>query len=405
MEDLTKRGLSATRLQKGLSSELEDDLYKGKVMYIFGSPEAFDERKWKSMLLTPTYQIYLSAVVVDEAHCVDLWGSSKEPFRAAYRRLGDLHSFIPTDIPFVALTATATTMTRRTITASLRMKNPTTVSLSPNHNNIRYSVQCVSEDFSVVFHWLFEELLMKGQKTNKTIVFCRTIETCARLYSLFTITLKEKGYVEQSVSLDACLFALYHAKITEEEKSVILQSFGKVDGKCRVLFTTIAFGMGMNICNIRRVIHLGPSRDIEEYVQETGRGGRDGSLCQAILYVFSGCTRGHISLGMKDYIHRNQLCRRLCLFQAFPGSFSRPGVLHDCCDFCQSECLCACICRCCICGKGTPCQFCCTCSKKCNFVPKPCLLNKSYISRDDATLPSLIQAIKLDEGASYFTFT
>ena len=59
-------------------------------------------------------------------------------------------------------------------------------------------------------------------------------------------------------------------------KDAILESFCKSDGILRVVIVTVAFGMGLDCPNVRRVMHWGPSSDIEQYVQETGRGGRDG---------------------------------------------------------------------------------------------------------------------------------
>jgi len=52
----------------------------------------------------------------------------------------------------------------------------------------------------------------------------------------------------------------------------------------RVVFATVAMGMGVDIPSIRHVIHVGPPRTIREYVQETGRAGRDGCFSTAILY-------------------------------------------------------------------------------------------------------------------------
>ena len=91
------------------------------------------------------------------------------------------------------------------------------------------------------------------------------------------MTLQVSGYVEGIIGVSTCLFGMYHAKITESQKTTLIVSFSASNGNCRVLFTTIAFGMGINIPDIQRVIHYGPSKDIEEYVQESGRGGRDGN--------------------------------------------------------------------------------------------------------------------------------
>ena len=74
---------------------------------------------------------------------------------------------------------------------------------------------------------------------------------------------------------DAQLFAMYHSKIDESDKIDIITSLENEKGVCRVLFSTITFGMGVDIPNIRTIIHYGPCSDVDDYVQETGRVGRD----------------------------------------------------------------------------------------------------------------------------------
>ena len=106
----------------------------GNMRYIFSSPETLSESKWRAALLTPFYQTHLAAVFIDEAHCVDMWGirGGKQPFRADYKKIGDLRSFLPAAVPFVALTATASHSTRKEIASSLNMHKPAIISTSPN---------------------------------------------------------------------------------------------------------------------------------------------------------------------------------------------------------------------------------------------------------------------------------
>ena len=67
-------------------------------------------------------------------------------------------------------------------------------------------------------------------------------------------------------------------------KESIISSFCDPTSLLRVVMATIAFGMGLDSQCVRQVIHWGPSSQLEDYVQETGRGGRDGGLSLAILY-------------------------------------------------------------------------------------------------------------------------
>lgn len=77
---------------------------------------------------------------------------------------------------------------------------------------------------------------------------------------------------------------------------------------------TVAFGMGLDSPNVRRVLHWGPPEDLEQYVQETGRGGRDGAVAKCILF-FSPKDLGGITAGMKAYCENMVECRRILVRQ------------------------------------------------------------------------------------------
>jgi len=81
-------------------------------------------------------------------------------------------------------------------------------------------------------------------------------------------------------SISACP---YHSELEKQEKSKSQDSFMK--GKIRVIVATVAFGMGIDKHNIRGIIHLHMPRTVENYLQEIGRGGRDGNLCRCHLIL------------------------------------------------------------------------------------------------------------------------
>ena len=74
---------------------------------------------------------------------------------------------------------------------------------------------------------------------------------------------------------------MLHSKTPEPVKDTILESFTKNDSLVRVLFATIAFGMGVNAKGVKTIIHVGPSKNLEAYVQESGRCGRGGEQSRA----------------------------------------------------------------------------------------------------------------------------
>ena len=66
---------------------------------------------------------------------------------------------------------------------------------------------------------------------------------------------------------------------------MVLDTFKNFDTNLRLLICTTAFGLGVDCPDIERVINWGTLNTLEELVQETGRGGRDGRQVEAILYA------------------------------------------------------------------------------------------------------------------------
>ena len=92
----------------------------------------------------------------------------------------------------------------------------------------------------------------------------------------------------------------------------------------------------MNCQAISRVIHFGPSKNIESYAQETGRAGRNGS--QAVVYLlYNRLLLNHVELDMKSYI-KTDMCRRKTLLKHFVENADAQSVLHLCCDNCVLKC-------------------------------------------------------------------
>ena len=187
---------------------------------------------------------------------------------------------MPTGTPVLALTATAAKSTDKVIVDSLHLcSNYVTIRRSPDHPNIHYSVVRAKRDVTVSFQWLLLMLQQERRKTPKVIIFCRSINLCVAIYKYFITTMRESSYEldgQSQPSCCNCLFAMFHAQVDEEDKHNIISSFSSPSGICRVIFSTIAFGMGVDVPDIRTVIHYGPSSGVEEYVQESGRAGRVG---------------------------------------------------------------------------------------------------------------------------------
>ena len=123
-------------------------------------------------------------------------GKSKSNKHAAFRvwfsRLNEFRSLL-SEVPFVALTATATTDTKETIFEVLAMRDPHLIVESPNKGNISYVVQYVKKNANLAqyFAWIAQEVLAHGTEATRTIIYCQTIKQCAVIYSTIKSLLGE----------------------------------------------------------------------------------------------------------------------------------------------------------------------------------------------------------------------
>ncbi|XP_044167046.1 ATP-dependent DNA helicase RecQ-like [Acropora millepora] len=238
-------------LEFDLSDANLSQLRDAKYEVIFTHPEAFITcKQGMELFQTAKYQRKVHAIVIDEAHCILEWG---EDFRRDYSQLSMLCATFP-QVPVVALTATASKADIKEIKDSLNMKNPLEVIGNPNRANIFY-----------------EKVFRKGNDID-------FFQELLRPISLWQLG-KEQYYPFGAEALpENRLFAQYHAPQTTAMKDQILKELASPASKVRIVFATVAMGMGVDIPSLRCVIHVGPPRTIREYFQETGGQVEMGSL-------------------------------------------------------------------------------------------------------------------------------
>ncbi len=308
----------------------------GDVQLVLITPESLiSNDTYRNMLQSTQYREKLVALVVDEAHCVKTWG---DQFRRTFAMIGDLRSLLPTGVHIMALTATATSETFHIVSAKLSMHEPTLVAMPPDRGNISYSVRpktCLDKFTTDIA----TEVRQKGSGFPKSVIFIRKYRHCSDLYALLLHKLgthftDPPGYPN---IVKYRLIDMYSRVLTAKKKENVLTSFIEADSTLRLVIATTAFGMGIDCPNIRRIYHFGLPNNLEEYVQETGRAGRDGGDAEAILFQGSG--EKHANKSMKLYASNEHECRRTLLFSKFLKFYQQDVKVtgSKCCGICAAK--------------------------------------------------------------------
>ena len=139
------------------------------------------------------------------------------------------------------------------------------------------------------------------------------------------------------------MLILYFEQYPEHEQQRIVDELVQGKSKLRIIFATVTFGIGLDIRNIRQVIHIGVPYTMEEFFQEAGRAGRDGLPAKAHIFFNShDISRGRKQLSdvMRKYV-QDKKCKREMISNYFSfNPLRRSGPPHDCSDFHENLCDC-----------------------------------------------------------------
>ena len=270
-------------------------------------------------------------------------------FRTEFAKLSEIRSLLPPFTNIVAATATASIETREKILRLLEMNDCHIITKIPNKLNIKYVVLPKPNE-EIFLQSIISNICRHGVKAKRHLVFCRTYDDTLSLfkaaavelgihnalYSQPTVPKQEKSKFRLCDKYDACT--------SKGVKKNITESFTDQDGILRLVFATTAFSMGLDSPNIHCVSHWGPPFDLESYIQESGRGERDGKPYLAVLYISKANMKpDYVSVAMKECcLNEDNRCRREILMKPFmeSGTISKPEFQHDCCDVCASKCGC-----------------------------------------------------------------
>lgn len=256
--------------------------------FIFASPEMLQARSF----LYALKQMNIALFVVDEAHCISQWGYD---FRPDYKKLD--HVIQELGNPAVlALTATATREVLEDIAHSLQLTTASFHLYSVDRPNIALQVEHVE----TLDDKKERVLLYASQLQGPGIIYCSSRSWAEALAQ----ALRASG--TEGV-------AYYHGGMEQEERMLIQQQFMK--GQLSIIVCTSAFGMGINKPDVRYIIHFHYPSNLESYLQEIGRAGRDGGESIAILLF---CTVDHelpLSLIQEELPNERSIAYCLSLFK------------------------------------------------------------------------------------------
>ena len=171
-----------------------------------------------------------------------------------------------------------------------------------------------------------------------------TLQTCADCFLYFSQTLKTHQYFpagSEPISKNH-LFAQFHAECPDHEKDRLIEELTKGVCTARVLFVTVAFGMGIDIPAFCHIIHIGVPKTMEEHFQEMGRAGKDGAPSVATMYYNNFDIRSgkhQVDEVMHEFATSNS-CKRNIILNYFGHSLKRQSDFHNCCSYHRAVCQC-----------------------------------------------------------------
>ncbi len=329
---LCARGVRAAALHshQGEAEQREAvaSFLRGELALLYVSPERAAKSSFRRMLS----RVRIALVAIDEAHCVSQWGHD---FRPDYLLLHELREIV--DAPMIALTATATQAVMAEIESRLGLRDAICVNSDLGRPNLSFGVRALrsqAERLDCLMSELETAGLRGSRGAGRCIVYCSTRKTT--------------DSVSKALRSGGIAAGHYHAGRTKLARERAQTAFEV--GRTRVLVATNAFGMGIDIPDIRLIVHFQAPGSVEAYYQEAGRAGRDGEPARCLMFfgladlmtqrrlaatsAASARRSGDALAALERYATRSQ-CRQQFLVDHFTANDAAPVCGR--CDVCTDS--------------------------------------------------------------------
>jgi ATP-dependent DNA helicase RecQ len=264
VKKLVSLGISAKCINSEQSAEensqIIEDAKLGKIKILYIAPERQENSEW----LEATRQMNLSMVVVDEAHCISVWGHD---FRPAFRRIISLVKLLPKGFPVLATTATATKRVEQDIAGQIGGGITVIRGILMRENLKLFVITVNSEDEKMI--WLGKNIKILSDKLGGSGILYVGTRIDTEIYCNWLEFLKVP-----------CVF--YNSRLDGDLRIAVENGF--MDNRWKCIISTNALGMGIDKPDIRFIIHTQIPQSPIHYYQEIGRAGRDGKPSYIILF-------------------------------------------------------------------------------------------------------------------------